>query len=214
MGCDRGHTLSSLNVVRKFFQILLTSLSMSRGKNRLRNPLLDDLSGSRDHCELDAQKNLNGIQILILNQSYDQMILQVCEVLLLHSFWIRLVLSLWNQRTFCLSKKAFLTSSFWLDDRTVPGRNVAYLTNHVLGHRLILVHDHRKILVRGLRGPLLCDEAYEPSLSLDLLVPSWNRDLVCGRSFRGRQLHPYGVTSLVQPMILGTLRIQIVVVRL
>ena len=91
---------------------------------------------------------------------------------------------------------------------------MAYLTTHVLGHRLILVHDHRKILVRELRGPLLCDEAYEPSLSLDLLVPSWNRGLVCGRSFRERQLHPCGVTSLVQPMILGTLRIQIVVVRL
>jgi hypothetical protein len=79
---------------------------------------------------------------------------------------------------------------------------------------LTLVRDHRKILVRELRGPLLCDEAYEPSLSLDLLVPSWNRGLVCGRSFRERQLHPCGVTSLVQQMILGTLRIRIVVVRL
>jgi hypothetical protein len=79
---------------------------------------------------------------------------------------------------------------------------------------LILVRDHRKILVLWLRGPLLCDEAYEPSLSLDLLVPSWNRGLVCGRSFREHQLHPCGVTSLVQLMILGTLRIQIVVVRL
>jgi hypothetical protein len=43
--------------------------------------LLDDLSGSRDHCELDAQMNLNGTQNLILNQSYDQMILQAYEVL-------------------------------------------------------------------------------------------------------------------------------------
>lgn len=157
--------------------------------------------------------NLNGIQILILNQSYDQMTLQVCEVPLLHSFWI-LVLSLCSQKIFCPSKKACLTSSFWLDGRTGPGRIVAYRTTHVLGHRLILVRDHRKILVRELRGPLLCDEAYEPSLSLDLLVPSWNRGLVCDRSFRERQLHPCGVTSLVQPMILGTLRIQIVGVRL
>ena len=159
--------------------------------------------------------NLNGIQILILNQSYDQMILQACEVLLLHSLLSRMVLSLWSQKIFCLSKKACLTSSFWLDDRTGPGRNVAYRTTHVFGfRRLILVRDHRKILVRELRGPLLCDEAYEPSLSLDLLVPSWNRGLVCGRSFRERQLHPCGVTSLEQPMILGTLRIQIFVVRL
>ena len=158
--------------------------------------------------------NLNGIQILILNQSHDQMILQVCEVLLLHSLLSRMVLSLWSQKIFCLSKKACLTSSFWLDDRTGPDRNVAYRTTHVLGHRLILARGHRKISVRELRGPLLCDEAYEPSLSLGLSVPSWNRDLVCGRSFRERQLHPCGVTSLVQPMNLGTLRIQIVVVRL
>ena len=159
--------------------------------------------------------NLNGTQILILNQSYDQMILQVCEGLLLHSFWIRLVLSLWSQKIFCLSKKAYLTSSFWLDGRTDPGRNVAYRTTHVFGfRRLILVRDHRKILVRELHGPLLSNEAYEPSLSLDLLVPNWNRGLVCVHSFRGRQLHPCGVTSLVQPMILGTLRIRIVVVRL
>jgi hypothetical protein len=79
---------------------------------------------------------------------------------------------------------------------------------------LILVRDHRKILVRELRGLLLCDGAYEPSLSWELLVPSWNRGLVCGRSFRELQLHPCGVTSLVQQMILGTLRIRIVVVRL
>jgi hypothetical protein len=125
-----------------------------------------------------------------------------------------MVLSLWSQKIFCLSKKAYLTSSFWLDGLTDPGRSVAYRTTHVLGRRLILVRDHRKILVRELRGPLLCDEAYEPSLSLDLLVPSWSRGLVCGRSSRERQLHPCGVTSLVQPMILGTLRIQIVVVRL
>jgi hypothetical protein len=43
--------------------------------------LLGDLSGSRDRCELDAQMNLNGIQNLILNQSYDLMILQACVVL-------------------------------------------------------------------------------------------------------------------------------------
>jgi hypothetical protein len=158
--------------------------------------------------------NLNGIQILTWNQSYDQKTLQACEVLLLHSFWIRLVLSLWSQKIFCLSKKAYLTSSFWLDGRTDPGRNVAYLTTHVLGHRLILVRDRRKILVRGLRGPLLCDEAYEPSLSLDLLVPSWSRGLVCGRSFRERQLHPYGVIFSVQQMILRNLKFQIFVVRL
>jgi hypothetical protein len=117
-----------------------------------------------------------------------------------------MVLSLWSQKIFCPSKKAYLTSSFWLDGRTDPGRNVAYLTTHVLGHRLILV--------RGLRGPLLCDEAYEPSLSLDLLVPSWNRGLVCGRSFRERQLHLYGVFFSVQQMILRNLKFQIFVVRL
>ena len=87
-----------------------------------------------------------------------------------------MVLSLWSQKIFCLSKKAYLTSSFWLDGRTDPGRNVAYLTTHVLGHRLILV--------RELRGPLLCDEACALSLSLDPLVPSWNRGLAYGHSFR------------------------------
>jgi hypothetical protein len=158
--------------------------------------------------------NLNGIQILTWNQSHDQKTLQACEVLLLHSFWIRLVLSLWSQKIFCPSKKAYLTSSFWLDGRTDPGRNVACPTTHVLGHRLILVRDRRKILVRGLRGPLLCDEAYEPSLSLDLLVPSWSRGLVCGRSFRERQLHPYGVIFSVQQTILRNLKFQIFVVRL
>ncbi len=93
---------------------------------------------------------------------------------------------------------------------------MAYLTTRVAGfcHRLILERGRQTILVRGLRGPLLCDEAYEPSLSLDLLVPSWSRGLVCGRSFRERQLHPCGVIFLVQPMILGTLRIPICVVRL
>jgi hypothetical protein len=91
---------------------------------------------------------------------------------------------------------------------------VAYLTTHVLGHRLILERDRQKILVRELRGPLLCDEAYEPSLSLDLLVPSWNRGLVCGRSFRERQLHPCGVIFSVQQMILRNLKFQIFVVRL
>jgi hypothetical protein len=83
-----------------------------------------------------------------------------------------------------------------------------------LEHRLILVRDHRKILVRELRGPLLCGEACEPSLSLDLLVPSWNRGLVCGRSFRERQLHLYGVIFSVQQMILRNLKFQIFVVRL
>ena len=158
--------------------------------------------------------NLNGIQILILNQSYDQMILQACEVLLLHSLLSRMVLSLWSQKIFCLSKKACLTSSFWLDGRTDPGRNVAYRTTHVLGRRLILVRDHRKILVRELRGPLLCDEAYEPSLSLDLLVTSWNHGMVCGRSFREPQLHPCGVIFSVQQMILQNLKFRIYVVRL
>jgi hypothetical protein len=83
-----------------------------------------------------------------------------------------------------------------------------------LEHRLILERDHRKILVRELRGPLLCGEACEPSLSLDLLVPSWNRGLVCGRSFRERQLHPCGVIFSVQQMILRNLKFQIFVVRL
>jgi hypothetical protein len=75
-----------------------------------------------------------------------------------------------------------------------------------------LVRDHRKILVLWLRGPLLCDEAYEPSLPLDLLVPSWSRGLVCGRSFRERLLHPYGVIFSVQQMILRNLKFQIFVV--
>jgi hypothetical protein len=91
---------------------------------------------------------------------------------------------------------------------------VAYLTTHVLGHRLILVRDHRKILVRELRGPLLCDEACEQSLSLEISVPSWNRGLVCGRSFRERQLHPCGVIFSVQQMILRNLKFRIYVVRL
>ena len=97
------------------------------------------------------------------------------------------------EKSFCLHRKACLTSSFWLDGLTDPDHSVVCLTTHVLGHRLILVRDRRKILVRELRGPLLCDAAYEPRLSLDLLVPSWNRGLVCGRSFRERQLHPCGV---------------------
>jgi hypothetical protein len=83
-----------------------------------------------------------------------------------------------------------------------------------LEHRLILERDHQKILVRELRGPLLCDEAYEPSLTLDLLVPSWSRGLVCGRSFHGRQLHPCGVIFSVQQMILRNLKFRIYVVRL
>jgi hypothetical protein len=56
--------------------------------------LLDDRSGSRDRCELDAQMNLNGIQILILLQSYDLMIPQACVVLWLRNFWIQKVLNL------------------------------------------------------------------------------------------------------------------------
>jgi hypothetical protein len=79
---------------------------------------------------------------------------------------------------------------------------------------LILVRDRQKILVRELRGPLPYDEACEPSLSLDLLVPSWNRGLVCGRSFRERQLHPCGVIFSVQQMILRNLKFRIYVVRL
>jgi hypothetical protein len=79
---------------------------------------------------------------------------------------------------------------------------------------LILGRDHQKILVRELRGLLLCDEAYEPSLSLDLLVPSWSRGLVYGHSSREDLLLPCGVTSLVQQMTLGTLWLQIFVVRL
>jgi hypothetical protein len=59
--------------------------------------LLGDLSGSRGHCEPDAQMNLIYIQSLILNQSYDQMILLACVVLLLRIPWIQKVLSLWSQ---------------------------------------------------------------------------------------------------------------------
>ena len=167
--------------------------------------------------------NLNGIQNLILSQSFDRMILQACVVLALRSLWTLLVLNLWSllsqmilEKSFCLSKKACLTSSFWLDGLTDPGRSVAYLTTRVAGfcHRLILERGRQTILVRGLRGPLLCDEAYEPSLSLDLLVPSWNRGLVCGHSSRERQLHPCGVASLVQQLILRSLRLRIFVVRL
>jgi hypothetical protein len=146
--------------------------------------------------------NLNGIQNLILSQSFDRMILQACVVLALRSLWTLLVLNLWSllsqmilEKSFCLSKKACLTSSFLLDGLTDPGRSVAYLTTRVFGfcRHLILERDRQSFLVRGLRGPLLCDAAYEPRLSLDLLVPSWNRGLVCGRSFRERQLHPCGV---------------------
>ena len=79
---------------------------------------------------------------------------------------------------------------------------MACRTTHVLGRRLILERDHRKILVRELRGPLLYDEACEPSLSLDLLVPSWNRGLACVRSSRELLAHPCGVTSLALQKIL------------
>ena len=129
--------------------------------------------------------NLICIQSLILLHSYDQMILQACVVLLLHTLWIQKVLSLWSQKIFCLSKKACPTSSFWLDGLTDPGRNVACLTTHVFGfRRLILVHDRQKILVRELRDHRLCDEVCVQSLFLDLLVPSWNRGLAYGHSSR------------------------------
>ena len=91
------------------------------------------------------------------------------------------------EKSFCLHRKACLTSSFWLDGLTDPDHSVVCLTTHVLGRRLILVHDRQKILVRELRGPLLCDEACALSLSLGLSVPSWNRGLVCGRSSRERR---------------------------
>jgi hypothetical protein len=111
------------------------------------------------------------------------------------------------EKSFYLRKKVYLTSSFLLDGLIDPGQNVAYRTTHVFGF-------HRLILVRGLRGPLLCDEAYEPSLTLDLLVPSWNHGLVCGRSFRERQVHPCGVIFSVQQMILRNLKFQIFLVHL
>ena len=117
--------------------------------------------------------------------------------------------------SFYLRRKACLTSSSLLDDLIDPGRNVAYRTTHVFGfRRLILERGRQKILEPGLRGPLLCDEAYVLSLTLDLLVPSWNHGLVCGRSFRERQLHPCGVIFLVQQMILRNLKFRIYVVRL
>ena len=118
--------------------------------------------------------NLNGIQNLILLHSYDRMNLQACVVLLLHTLWTQRVLNLWSllsqmilEKSFCLSKKACLTSSFLLGGLTDPGRSVAYLTTHVAGfcHHLILEHGRQSFLVRGLRGPLLCDEAYGPSLT-------------------------------------------------
>ncbi len=89
------------------------------------------------------------------------------------------------EKSFCLGRKAYLTSSFWLDGLTDPGRSVAYLTTHVFGFRhLILVRDRQKILVRDQHGLLQCDEACVPSLFLDLLVPSWNRGLAYGHSSR------------------------------
>ena len=107
-----------------------------------------------------------------------------------------------------------MTSSFFLDGPTDPDRSVAYLTTHVLGRHLILGHGRQKILVRGLRGPLLCDEACVLSLSLELLVPSLNRGLVCGHSSRELQVHPCGVTFLALQKILRNLKFRIYVVRL
>ena len=89
------------------------------------------------------------------------------------------------KRSFCLRRKACLTSSFLLDGLTDPGRSVACLTTHVFEfHHVILVRDRQKILVRELRGPLRCDEVCVLSLFLDLLVPSWNRGLAYGHSSR------------------------------
>jgi hypothetical protein len=56
--------------------------------------LLDDRSGSRGRYVLDAQMNLNGIQNLIVIQSYDPIIPQACVVLWLRNFWIQKVLNL------------------------------------------------------------------------------------------------------------------------
>jgi hypothetical protein len=119
-------------------------------------------------------------------------------------------------KSFCLRKKACLTSSFLLDGLTDPGRSVAYLTTRVAGfcHRLILERGRQSFLVRGLRGPLLCDEACALRLTLDLLVPSWNHGLVCDRSFRERQLRPCGVIFLALQRILRNLKFRIYVVRL
>jgi hypothetical protein len=110
--------------------------------------------------------------------------------------------------------KAYLTSSFLPVGLIDPDRSVAYQTTHVLGHRLILERGRQKFLVRGLRGPLPCDEACALSLSWVILVPSWNRGLVCGRSFREPQLHPCGVIFLVPQQTLGTRRLQIYGVQL
>ena len=119
------------------------------------------------------------------------------------------------EKIFCLRKKAYLTNSFWLDDLTGPGRNVAYPTTHVFEfHRLTLVRGRQKFSVRGSRGPLLCDEAYVLSLTLDLLVPSWNHGLVCGRSFRERQLHPCGVIFWALQQTLRNLKFRICAVHL
>ena len=167
--------------------------------------------------------NLNGIQNLILHQSCDQKILLAYVVLLLHTLWIRKVLNLWSlssqrilEKSFCPSKKACLTSSFLLGGLTDPDRTVAYLTTRVFEfcHRLILERGRRKIVVRGWRGPLLCDEACALSLSLALLVPSWNRGLACVHSSRELQVHPCGVTSLALQKILRNLKFRIYVVRL
>jgi hypothetical protein len=167
--------------------------------------------------------NLNDTQNLILLRSFDQMILQAYVVLLLRTLWTLLVVNLWSpssqmilEKSSCPSKKACLTSSFLLGGLTDPGRSVAYLTTRVAGfcRRLILEHGRRKILVRGWRGPLLCDEACALSLSLGLLVPNWNRGLVCGHSSRELQVHPGGVTSLALQKILRSRSRRIDVVQL
>jgi hypothetical protein len=120
------------------------------------------------------------------------------------------------EKSFCRSKKACLTSSFLLGGLTDPDRSVAYLTTRVAGfcHRLILERGRQKILVRGLRGLLLCDEACALSLSLDLLVPSWTRGLACVHSSRELLVHPCGATSLALQKILRNLKFRIDVVRL
>jgi hypothetical protein len=52
-----------------------------RGKSRLKNRELGDRSGNHDRYELGAQMSLNGIQNLILRQSYDLKILLAYVVL-------------------------------------------------------------------------------------------------------------------------------------
>ncbi len=163
--------------------------------------------------------SLNDIQNLILLRSYDLMNLQACVVLFPRNLWIQMVLNLWTlmilEKSFCLHKKACLTSSFLLDGLTDPDRNVAYLTTRVFEfRRLTLEHDRQKILVRGLRGPLLCDEAYELRLSLDLLAPSWSRGLAYVHSSRELLVLPCGVTSLALQTILQSRSLRICAVQL